>query len=446
MKSIRWRPNALQTLALGFALIIVCGALILMLPVSNKGGGTISFLDALFTATSATCVTGLIVFDTYTQFTGFGQLVIILLIQTGGLGFMTVAVMFAMVLKKRIGLKERSFLMEAVSSLQLGGVVRFARHILIGTAAIELTGALLLSIRFVPQFGWAQGIWFSVFHAISAFCNAGFDLIGVIEPYTSLTPYAADALVNLVIMGLIVVGGIGFIVWEDVSSKKFKLREYKLHTKIVLISTVILTLGSAIAFLLLEKDGVFAGMGPGERVLAALFQAVTPRTAGFNTVDTGKLTEASAFLTTLNMLVGASPGSTAGGVKITTVAVLVLAAVNYARRREDVNLFGRRLEDGVVKRACCASTMYLACALTGSFILMVQQGVSLTDASFEAFSALGTVGMTRGITRSLTPVSKSAVALLMYIGRVGSLSVAMAFVERSRAKSLRNPAEKIVIG
>ena len=345
--------SAAQTLALGFALIIVTGALLLTLPISSKNGQPIGFLDALFTATSATCVTGLVVFDTYLQFTLFGQIVILTLIQIGGLGFMTFAILFSMVLRKRIGLRERAFLMEAVSADRLSGVVRLARRVLLGTLVVEGTGAVLLSLRFCSMLGFGRGIWYGIFHAVSAFCNAGFDLFGYQAPYQSLVGFESDPLVLLTIAGLIIVGGIGFVVWEDVAVHRLDLRRYTLHTKVVLFTTAFLLAGSTALFYILEAEASFAGMSVPQRLLAAFFQAVTPRTAGFNAVDLTQLSESGALLTMLLMLVGASPGSTGGGMKLTTVAVMVMAVSAHLRRRSDVDLFSRRVEPETVRKAFC---------------------------------------------------------------------------------------------
>lgn len=446
MRRRLFQLSALKLLALGFAVIILLGALMLMLPVCNRPGRSIGFGDALFTATSATCVTGLVVVDTYTQFSGLGQLIILLLIQTGGLGFMTLAVLFSLVLRKRIGLKERAFLMESMSTMQLGGVVRFARRILLITFAVEGLGALLLAIRFVPMYGLATGVWYAIFHAVSAFCNAGFDLMGRYAPYASLVPFAGDALVILTVSGLILIGGLGFIVWDDIVEKRLHFRSYHLHTKIVLIASAVLVVGAYLGFLCIENENAFQGMELGEKHLAALFSAITPRTAGFNSVDTAALSEGGAFLTMMLMFVGGSPGSTAGGVKLTTAAVMILSALAYARRNQDIEVFGRRLEDGAVRRASSAATLYLLGAIGLCLLISIQNTMTLTDTLFEALSAVGTVGMTRGITRDLNTLSRVGVILGMYVGRVGSLSVAMAFVERGRVGRVRRPAEKIILG
>ncbi|NCC69679.1 MAG: Trk family potassium uptake protein, partial [Clostridia bacterium] len=297
MQMYKKKLTATQSIALGFALIILVGALILMLPVSNKNGLSIPFLNALFTSASATCVTGLVVYDTWSQFSLFGQFVIMLLIQIGGLGFMTVAVLFSFALKKRIGLRERSFLTEAVSSMRLGGIVRLVKRILIGTLIFEVTGALLLALRFCPVVGFWRGLWYGLFHSVSAFCNAGFDLMGVLGPYSSLTHFADDIIVNLTLITLIIVGGIGFVVWNDIRNKGLKFKNYDLHTKVILSFTGILVFGAAILFFISEWNGAMSGMDIPERILASLFMSVTPRTAGFNTIDTAALSSSGSLLT-----------------------------------------------------------------------------------------------------------------------------------------------------
>ena len=440
------RLNALQLLAIGFAVIICVGAGLLSLPISNRGGGTIPFMGALFTSASATCVTGLVVFDTYAQFTAFGQVVILMLIQIGGLGFMTIAVLFSMLLGKRIGLKERSYLKEAVSAFQLGGVVRLSKRILIVTGAVEGLGAILLSIRFIPMFGVGQGIWFAVFHAVSAFCNAGFDLFGRIEPYCSLMPFAGDGLVTGTIMGLILIGGLGFIVWNDVLENGLRFSRYQLHTKVILVASLALVTISALALYAVEKDASMAGMDRGTRVLASLFQAVTPRTAGFNSVDMAALSEPGSAIVMLNMFIGAGPGSTAGGVKISTVVVVLLSLVAYTRGIDDVNIGRRRLPPGVERRAFCGMLLYLSMTLSGLLALIVLNDANLHDALFEVISAIGTVGLSKGLTRSITDASMVVLILLMYAGRVGSLSVAMALTERRRAGALKYPIGQILVG
>ncbi len=305
-----------RILAAGFLGIILAGALLLSLPFANRTGRPLPFLDCLFTSTSATCVTGLVAADTWTQFNGLGQLILLVLIQVGGLGYMTMVLMASMLLGRKISLRQRDLMLESVSAERLSDVYVLLRYILRGTAAIECAGAALLAFRFVPELGWGRGLWYSVFHSVSAFCNAGFDLMGFREPYSSLTHYADDPLVNLTVCALVLLGGLGFLVWREVWEKGPRLRRYTLHAKIMLSATLILTLGGAILFWLAERDNLLSGMAPGEQALASLFQAVSPRTAGFNTVDLARLTSAGGLLTIALMFIGAGPGSTGGGVKV----------------------------------------------------------------------------------------------------------------------------------
>ncbi len=445
MRASSFRLRPLQMLSLGFAVIILIGAALLSLPVSNRDGQALSFFDSLFTATSATCVTGLIVRDTYTQFSLFGQVVILLLIQVGGLGFMTVAVLLSMVVGKRIGLKERSLLAESVSSLQIGGVVRLVRHILMGTLMIELLGAVLLSLRFIPYFGTWKGIWCGIFHSVSAFCNAGFDILGRLEPFSSLHSFAGDALVNIVIMALILLGGIGFAVWDDILLNGHRFSKYRLHTKIMLFATLILVVIPAILFYCLERNNALAGMGAGQKIIASFFQAVAPRTAGFETIAMSSMTQSSVCLVILLMFVGGGAGSTAGGVKVSTVVTVLLTASAYLRKREDVNVFKKRIADDTVRKALCTMTVYLVTAVIACFLLTLLENRPLLSLLFEAFSAIGTVGLTTGITPSLQPLSRMLIITLMFVGRVGSLSVAMAVFEKKQPVKMKMPEEKIIV-
>lgn len=441
----RFRPRPMQIITMGFALLIIVGAVLLSLPISNRNGEGIPFINAVFTSASATCVTGLVVYDTYMQFTFFGQLVILSLLQIGGLGFMTIIVLFSLILGKHIGLYERSLLMESISTLQIGGIIRLVKRVLIGTAIIEFIGACLLTIRFIPMFGLAKGIWFSIFHSVSAFCNAGFDLMGTIEPFSSLVSFSGDIIVNVTIISLIIIGGIGFIVWDDIAEKKWHFKKYRLHTKIMLSYTFLLILLSAVVFFFIETDKAFAGMGAVEKILASLFHSVTPRTAGFNTVPIADISEASSLITIILMFIGAGSGSTGGGIKVTTFVVILLSVASYARRRIDLNIFNRRLEDGCIKRAASSIGLYLIICMFGVFVLS-GQGFGLKDSLFEAFSAIGTVGLSTGITSSLPTLSRIVVIILMYSGRVGSLSVVMAVTEHNDKVAIKNMSERIVIG
>ena len=435
-----------RMIAFGFALIIVIGTILLSLPIATKTGET-DLLTALFTATSATCVTGLVAADTYQNWTLFGQLVILCMLQVGGLGFMTIGVYISILLKRRIGLQERATLHESVNTLEIAGVVRLVKKIVQGAFIIEGTGALLLATRFIPRFGWANGIYFSIFHSISAFCNGGFDLMGIDEAYSSLVSYEGDILVNVVICLLILIGGIGFIVWDDVLKHKWHFKKYLLHSKIVLATTLGLTVAGTLLFLIFENNATLAGMTPIEKLLGALFASVTPRTAGFNTVDTGAMSNAGTLLTMLLMFIGGSPGSTAGGAKTTTMVVLLFYAVAMIRNREDINLFGRRLSADVVSKANAVVVINFSLAFGAAFAIMaLQPAIPMPDVVFEVLSAINTVGMTTGITRELGVISKLIVAVLMYCGRLGSLSFALVLAKKPSTNHVREPQEKIIVG
>lgn len=447
-KLIHARRHVSQTqfIAYGFFCVIITGTLLLMLPFASRDGQSEPFLNCLFTATSASCVTGLVVADTWSQWSLFGQLVILTMIQIGGLGFITVGVFISIVLRRKIGLKERGLMMESVNTLQIGGVVRLAKKIIIGTCIFEGTGAALLAIRFIPQFGFFRGLFYGIFHSISAFCNAGFDLMGGQTPYSSFVAYYDDWLVNFVIMSLIIIGGIGFIVWEDLSRNKLHFRKYMLQTKIVLVTTAILVFGGGLLFYLLERNHLLVGMNTSGKILTSLFSSVTARTAGFNTTDTAALTDGSKLLTIILMFIGGSPGSTAGGIKTTTLVVLLLCVHSNIKQTYGINIFGRRLENDAVKRAGTILTINLLLAVTASLAIMAIQPLGFSDILFETFSAIGTVGMTTGITRALHPVSRCIIILLMYCGRIGSLSFALAFVQSKRKPHVQQPAEAINIG
>lgn len=440
------KMSHVQIIALGFFIIIMTGTILLMLPVSTKNGQGATFLEALFTATSASCVTGLVVCDTSTYWTIFGQGVILAMIQIGGLGFMTIATMFFLILRKRVHLRGRELLTESISVSQVGGIMRLAKKILLGTFLIEGIGALLLMIRFVPLYG-RQGIWMSVFHSVSAFCNGGFDLMGQhTGAYSSLTFFVDDWLVNLVIMALIVIGGVGFIVWDDILTYKFAIKKYHLHSKIVLWMSSVLIFGGALLFLIVEKNATGAGLSPGDQVLAALFDSVTARTAGFNTVDTAGLSDAGKLLTIALMFIGGSPGSTAGGVKTTTIVVLLLYSFSYMRSNRSTSIFGRSLEDDALRKASAVFFTNLMLALSVTILISSIQKLPVLDILFETFSAIGTVGMSTGLTRELNDIARVLIIFLMYCGRVGSLSFANALAGKRKTAPVKNAVEKITIG
>ena len=445
-KKPKARKSTTRLIASGFALIILAGALLLSLPIANKSGHG-NWLNSLFTATSATCVTGLVVTDTYQNWTIFGQIIILCLIEVGGLGFLTIGAYISVLLKKRIGLQEREQLQESVNTLEIAGVVRLVKKIVQGALCVEGLGAVLLAFRFVPRFGVARGIYFSVFHAVSAFCNGGFDLMGVNEAYSSLVAFEGDIVVNLVVVTLILVGGIGFIVWDDVMRNKWHFRKYLLHSKIVITTTLILTAAGTILFLITENNAAFAGMSPLEKFLGALFSSVTPRTAGFNSVDTAALSNSGKIITMVMMFIGGSPGSTAGGVKTTSMVVLLFYAVAMVLGREDINLFGRRLTDEVVKKANAVVIINATLTIMATVTIMTLQPLlNFEDVLFEVLSAIGTAGMTVGITRELNIISRVIIIVLMYCGRLGSLSFALIFAQKKISASVRQPQEKIIVG
>lgn len=445
-EKVKKKQSATRSIALGFALIIFVGAIMLTLPIATRTG-EVNFIASLFTATSATCVTGLVVADTYQNWSVFGQIVVITMIQLGGLGFMTVGVYISVLLKKKIGLQERESIHESVNTLETAGVVRLVKKIVQGTFMIEGIGAMLLATRFIPRFGVKRGIYYSVFHSISAFCNAGFDLMGIEGEYSSLVAFEDDIVVNLVVMSLILIGGLGFIVWDDIQRNKWHFKKYLLHSKIVIISTVIITLVTTILFFTFEYNNTLRDMTLQGKILGAAFSSVTPRTAGFNTVDTAALSEAGKLLSMVLMFIGGSPGSTAGGAKTTTIVVLVCYAIAMIRSHEDINLFGRRLTADVVKKANAVVMINLVLSLIVAMMIMAMQPMLAgTDVMFEVLSAINTVGMTTGITRELNVVARMLIIILMYCGRLGSLSFALVFAQKNTMDSIRQPQEKIIVG
>ena len=438
--------SRMQIIALGFLSIIIIGTLLLMLPFASKDGHSAGLVNALFTATSATCVTGLVVFDTFAHWTVFGQVVILILIQVGGLGFVTLGMFLSLLLKRKIGLSEREMLHESVSAMSVSGMVKLTKEIIVGTICIEGIGAIILSLRFIKDFGIGRGIYYGIFHSISAFCNAGFDLIGIKSEYSSFTSYVGDPVVNITIIALIIIGGIGFLVWDDILKHKLEFKKYMLHTKLVLVSTAALIIGGTILFFIFEYSNTLEGMPVGTKILASLFSSVTPRTAGFNTIDTGMLSDSSKLLTMLLMFIGGSPGSTAGGIKTTTALVIFLTLVSSLRKETGTNVFSRRIELEAIRKATMVFFLSILMVITASLIICSVQNLALTDVLFESFSAMGTVGMTTGITRELNTISRIVIILLMYSGRIGSLTFALSFGDKRIAKQIVMPSERINIG
>ena len=425
----------------GFAGVILVGTLLLLLPFATNNGQSASFWDVLFTSTSAVCVTGLIVQDTAVYWSVFGQLVILLLIQIGGMGVITVAAAITMASGRKISLMQRSTMQDAISAPQVGGIVRFTGFILKGIFLFELLGALVLMTVFVPEYG-VKGIWLAVFHSISAFCNAGFDLMGTKIPYSSLTSYAAHPVVNITIMLLIVIGGIGFLTWQDIRQNGIHMKRYRMQSKVILATTGILLLIPALYFFFFE----FSAEPMGRRVFLSLFQSVTPRTAGFNTADLTALSETGQTLTIGLMLIGGSPGSTAGGMKTTTAAVLIACAAAVFRRRENGRFFGRRIADDTVKNALTVFLMYITLFLLGGMIISRVENLPILTCLFETASAIGTVGLTMGITPGLHLVSKLILICLMFLGRIGGLTLIFATLSANKNTLSKLPLEKITVG
>lgn len=440
------RLSGMQLIAVGFFIIILIGALLLMLPVSSRSGEYTPFMTALFTATSASCVTGLVVVDTFSHWSLFGQLVILTMIQIGGLGFITIGVTVSMLLRKKIGLAQRGLIRESLNIIELSGMVRLTKRIVIGTLFFELTGALILALCFIPKMGLLQGIYYGIFHSISAFCNAGFDLMGRYEAFSSLTGWYDHPIVLITIMLLIIIGGIGFVVWNDLYEHRLHFRKYSLHTKIVLTADLFLLFAGALLFYLIEHDDLFAGMTMTGKILSSFFCAVTPRTAGFNTVNVSGLTDASKLLTVILMFIGGAPGSTAGGIKVTTIVVLLVYLKANLTRTVGYNIFGRRLEDDALRKSAAVFCTNLFLATTAALILCALQNFNGLDTLLEVISAISTVGMTAGLTTQLNIISRMVVILLMYLGRVGSLSFAMSFTDKKKIAHVMQPAEKINIG
>ena len=436
------RLSSFQIIILGFAGVILLGALLLMLPISATARCVTPFHEALFTATSAVCVTGLVVQDTGSYWSVFGQAVILTLIQIGGLGVVTVAASFALLSGRRISLMQRSTMQDAISAPKVGGIVRLTRFILRGTFLIELIGALAMLPVFCRDYGW-RGIWMAVFHSISAFCNAGFDILGTNNNlYPSLTGYVQNPVINITIMLLIITGGIGFLTWDDICENKLHFHRYRMQSKVIVIVTLVLIVLPALFFFFAD----FGALPLGERIQAALFQSVTPRTAGFNTVDLSAMSGASLGVMILLMLIGGSPGSTAGGMKTTTLAVLLANAAATFRRRDSAQFFGRRLDCGAVKTAATILTMYLVLFFGGGVFISIYENLPLSSCLYEAASAVGTVGLTLGITPQLHIPSQMALIALMYLGRVGGLTLIYAALSGKKTSNAKLPLEEITVG
>ena len=437
-----FRFNYFQKIIFGFAALILFGAFMLMLPISGKEQVPTPFLDALFTSTSASCVTGLVVYDTATHWSLFGQAVILVLIQVGGLGVVVVMTSLILLSGKRIGYSQRNTLANSISISSQGGIMKMLIFLLKWTGIIELFFASLLATQFIPEFGLKRGLWYSIFHSVSAFCNAGFDLMGIKEPFSSLSDYSGNPVVNISIMALILLGGLGFMTWQDIAKNKWNFHRYRLQSKIILSATAFLVLLPALFYFFVE----FRGMPMESRILTSLFTAVTPRTAGFNTVDFSKFSDSGIFLQTLLMLVGAAPGSTGGGMKITTMTVLILTSVAIFRNNSRTEAFGRTIPREVIRNATTIAFMYVClCVLSGMFISLYEN-IPLLTTSFETASAIATVGLTLGITPKLSPLSHALLIFLMYIGRVGGLCLIYAVFPNANPNKGRLVEENVIVG
>ena len=432
-KHIKFSPT--QIIALVFAAIILIGAVLLTLPIASRSNVSCGFRPALFTATSATCVTGLVLNDTWSQWSGFGQAVILCMIEIGGLGFMSAASLVVFMLRKKVGLRQRMLMAQALSVGEMEGVVRLQKWVLLGSLIIQAGGALILFFRFLPGYGLRQAAIWGVFHAVSAFCNAGFDIFGSIEPGQSLITFNNDPVVCLTLMALIIIGGLGFFVWEEVATVR-SFKKFSVYTKLVLISSGILILGGGLLILILEwnNPGTLGNMPVGQKILNAFFQSVTLRTAGFVSVDQGLLTDATKAVSIVLMLIGGSSGSTAGGAKTVTFVVLILFVLSRARGRNTVNVFKRAIPTNKVMDAMTIVSIMTALALAGAVFISATNGVSFIDSLYEKVSALATVGLTAGVTAGLNVSAQLLIIVFMYFGRVGVLTISLGFLMGNKAQ------------
>ena len=442
MGILKRKLSSFQIILLGFAGVILLGAFLLALPISSKAREWTSFIDALFTSTSAVCVTGLIVFDTATHWSIFGQIVILLLIQIGGMGVVTIAVSIAVISGKKIGLFSRETMKNAISAPNVSGIVRLTGFIIKGIFLIELIGALVMMPVFCMDYG-VEGIWLAVFHSVSAFCNAGFDIMGTKSgEFSSITRYSAQPVINITIMLLIIIGGIGFLVWEDVCKHKWRIREYRTQSKVVLIVTASLIVLPAIYFFFFE----FGDLPVGKRILASLFQSITPRTAGFNTVNLTAISDTGLYLMIILMLIGGSPGSTAGGMKTTTIAVLFSSAFSVFRKKDNAELMRRRVDDETVKTASAIFIMYITLFLLGGMTISAIEKLPITVCLYETASAVGPVGLSLGITPTLKVASKVSLILSMFFGRVGGMTLIYAAFGANKKQAAKLPTDTIAVG
>lgn len=441
---LKMKMTNTRIIAISFALVIFVGAVLLCTPFASAEGNWTHPIDALFTATTSTCVTGLIVYDTGTYWSLFGQIVILALIQIGGIGFMTVITLFSFFVHRQVSLHERRLLLQSMGSLHMSGVMATFRQILIGTFLIEGLGAAVLASRFYPIYG-SKGIWYAIFHSVSAFCNAGLDLMGP-EGSSSFSAFRGDPLVNFTVMFLVVVGGLGFLVWDDLLRNGFRFRKLRIHSKLVLCVTGTLILGGCLMFYLTEYNHAFAEMPQGERWMSALFQSVTTRTAGFSTIDQTSLSDTGSLISICLMFIGGSPGSTAGGIKTTTAALFVFSIIRFAQNKETVVFGKRRIENRIVRQAGAIVGIYLIMVVIATGLICMMEEVRFLSVIYETVSAVATVGLSMNLTPTLCMGSKLVLIFLMYAGRLGGLSLFLALGETAAAEPLARPTEKVLIG
>lgn len=445
MNKRKHRLSDWQTVLLGYLILILFGSLLLFLPISSKSGYT-PYVDALFTSTSATCVTGLIVYDTFTHWTLFGQIVILFLIQVGGIGIMTIISLFAIALRGKPGLYQNVVIMHASGSSKLSEGLNLVKRIVLGTVVFEFAGAILLSIRFCAQFGFWRGLWLAVFHSVSAFCNAGFDLMGINESFSSFTAYSADPLVSLTLCMLIFMGGLGFMVWNDLFVRRFRFRKLQTHTQTVIVASAFFVLLPAMLFLIFERHNLFANTPFGESLLASIFASISPRTAGFNTVDMSAMSESGIALTIFLMFIGGNPASTAGGIKVTTFIIILFGVYAAFKNSSEVQIGKKRMPIYLLIQAIAILATYLFAVTVATIIILAIEPYSLSKVVFEVVSALGTVGLTLGITSGLTVISKLILMLLMYMGKVGVITLLYSLASHKKNPDIKRPMDTIQIG
>lgn len=439
------RLSGWQAILLGYIMLIIMGSFMLWLPFANKSG-SISYINALFTSASATCVTGLSVFDTFSHWTLFGQIVILFLIQTGGIGIMTIVSLFTMAIKGKIGLYDNLVIMHSAGNSRLSDSRRLVKRIIVGTLIFEGAGTVMLSLRFCFELGFWRGLWFAVFHSVSAFCNAGFDLMGINKEFSSLATYANDPVVLLTISLLILAGGLGFIVWSDIISNGIRFKRYQTHTKVVLWATAAFIIIPTILFLIFEKNNLFKGMGFGQALLSSIFNTITPRTAGFTSVNLANMTDSSIALSMMLMFVGGNTGSTAGGIKLTTLMVIVFGVIAAYRNRTDIQIGKKRMPFVLLLQSLCIAATYLFMVSATSLLLLAVEPFSFVEVVFETVSAISTTGLSLGITPNLTAFSKLTLSVLMFLGKVGVITLLYAMASNKKKPNIKRPMDAIGIG